>query len=41
MMALDAPLMFFTAATIMSWILFIKQSARYGFIRIFFTCLAS
>lgn len=29
MMALDAPLMFFTAATIMSWNLFIKQSARY------------
>ncbi|KAG9062066.1 hypothetical protein KI688_006788 [Linnemannia hyalina] len=28
MMALDAPLMFFTAATIMSWNLFIKQSAR-------------
>ncbi|KAG0274180.1 hypothetical protein BGZ95_010036 [Linnemannia exigua] len=27
-MALDAPLMFFTAATIMSWKLFIKQSAR-------------
>ncbi|KAK3842625.1 MAG: Dolichyl-phosphate-mannose-protein mannosyltransferase-domain-containing protein [Linnemannia gamsii] len=28
MMALDASLMFFTAATVMSWKLFIKQSAR-------------
>ncbi|KAG0284985.1 hypothetical protein BGZ96_010707 [Linnemannia gamsii] len=28
MMALDAPLMFFTAGTVMSWNLFIKQSAR-------------
>ncbi|KAG0289159.1 hypothetical protein BGZ97_006561, partial [Linnemannia gamsii] len=27
-MALDAPLMFFTAATVMSWNMFIKQSAR-------------
>ncbi|OAQ25441.1 glycosyltransferase family 39 protein, partial [Linnemannia elongata AG-77] len=28
MLTLDAPLMFFTAATIMSWNMFIKQSAR-------------
>ncbi|KAF9900552.1 hypothetical protein EC991_007188 [Linnemannia zychae] len=38
MMALDAPLMFFTAATIMSWNFFIKQSAR-PFTRLWWTWL--